>query len=498
MNIEHFIAIAPQLILSLAIVMQLLLIAFKRSQHSIAFFTVSAILLALFAHYPAIAHVNLAVTPLLFVDVFSLTLNVLILSCSLVAVWVSYGYLRSAAEFHDEYYVLLLLAVLGANILVLSNHFAAIFLGFELLSLSLVGMIGYLHLREHTLEAGFKYLILSATASSIMLLGMAFVYGATADMTLAYQTPQQQDLQLLGQAGLVLIMVGFCFKLSLVPFHTWTPDVYHGAPMPVTLMLATVSKAAMFAILIKFWLVSAIFENQTLQFLLLGIAIASMLVGNLLALTQKNIKRLLAYSSIAHMGYLIIVLAIQSQQSVAWALKSGVFYILVYIIATLVIMIYLSGRSKAHGEHDNDEWQDWQGMIWQRPLQASCLILALLSLAGIPLTAGFIGKFYLFTVAIENQLWGAIAALIVGSGIGLYYYLSIIFCIVAKPEKATEPVNKATGTNLGNFTISHATVMTMLTAIILLLGLFPDILASQLIFQSEQITVIFSEASQKF
>ncbi|TKB43427.1 NADH-quinone oxidoreductase subunit N [Thalassotalea mangrovi] len=494
MKLAQFIAIAPELILSLAIVMQLLLIALKRSQHGIAFFTMSAILLALFAHYPAMTQVNSAVTPLIYVDVFSLTLKVLILSCTLVAVWVSYGYLRSAVEFHDEYYVLLLLAVLGANILVLANHFAAVFLGFELLSLSLVGMIGYLHLRQHTLEAGFKYLILSATASSIMLLGMAFVYGATGELSLAYQVPGQQNLRLLGQAGLVLIMVGFSFKLSLVPFHTWTPDVYQGAPMPVTLLLATVSKAAMFAILVKFWLVSAIFNNETLQVLLLSIAIASMLLGNLLALTQKNIKRLLAYSSIAHMGYLIIVLAIQSQQSVAWALKSGVFYILVYILATLILMIYLAGRSKAHGVHDQDDWRDWQGMIWRRPAHGACLILALLSLAGIPLTAGFIGKFYLFTVAIENQLWGAIAALIIGSGIGLYYYLSIIFCILAKPPVTQCQTVAVSG---GSFTISHTTVMAMLTVIIIALGVFPDILASQLMFQSEQIPIIFNEAALK-
>ncbi|WOH39023.1 NADH-quinone oxidoreductase subunit N [Thalassotalea fonticola] len=479
-NLE-LLAILPQLILSLAIVLQLLLIAIKRSTLMIQAFTAISIVLAASAHYLILPAINTQSTILFYLDGFSIAISVLLLFCAFIVCLVSGRYLKVSQEVHDEYYVLLLLVTLGASLLAISNHFASVFLGLELLSIALIGMVGYLRNRRQTLEASFKYLILSATASSILLFGMAMIYAYSgnlnfhhiSDSFLAANNPQ---MQLLFNAGSVLFIVGLAFKLSLAPFHMWTPDVYQGAPAPVSMLLATVSKTAIFAVLIKFWFfsvqyVTPIGEHQLLN-VITFVAIASMLVGNLLALQQTNIKRLLAYSSIAHMGYLLIMLNVMSQQSLQLAWESGLFYLLAYCLATLLLFTFICQTSKANSEQDNDNWQHWNGLFWRAPVQAAAMMCALLSLAGIPLTAGFIGKFYIISTAVDNSAWWLLASLVIGSGIGLYYYLRIIFTLFAKADNQhLIKLNR----------LSHA-VIVGLSITILIFGILPDVISDEVRF----------------
>lgn len=472
MSSLEILAIAPQLILSLSIVLQLLLIAIKRSTRLIQWFSFISLALSASATVFSTAALNSQSTVLFFIDGFSLAVNLLVFLAAAVVIIISGKYLKFSQEVHDEYYVLLLLVTLGASILTISSHFASVFLGLELLSIALIGMIGYLRKRQQTLEASFKYLILSATASSILLFGMALIYAYSGDMSFHYinsaplagADPELANLLII---GCLLFVAGLSFKLSLVPFHLWTPDVYQGAPAPVAMMLATVSKIAMFAVLIKFWFFAQQFYQPILQMALTGIAFTSMLVGNVLALQQKNIKRLMAYSSIAHMGYLLVVLKISVISTTQFSWQAAFYYLFAYGIATLLIFTFISQTSRANLSEDNEHWDNWQGLFWQSPWQATALILAFLSLAGIPLTAGFIGKFYLLMSATSNSAWWLLSSLIVGSGIGLYYYLRIIF-VMFSPSRS--PVNVRY--NL----LSHITIL-VLCIVLLVFGIVPDFLA---------------------
>ncbi len=446
MNALELLGLAPQIIISVAIVFQMLLIAVKRSTVIIQLFTLGSLIIATLTLYITLPALDHQITRLFYLDGFSLGVNLIILSCAITVTVVSGRYLKVSQEVHDEYYLLLMLSTLGATLLTISNHFASVFLGLELLSIALVGLVGYLRQRRHTLEASFKYLILSATASSILLFGMAMLYAYSGEMSFNGLLPDtldkaRQSARILAQAGTVLVLIGIGFKLSLAPLHFWTPDVYQGAPAPVTMLLATVSKVAMFTVLIKFWFFAQHYLDQQLSLIIVGLAFTSMLVGNLLALQQTNIKRLLAFSSIAHMGYLLIVLMVTSQNSMQLAMQSALFYLMAYCLATLILFTFICETSKANTDSDADNWQHWQGLFWQSPLQATAIIFALLSLAGIPLTAGFIGKFYLLTAAVTNQNWWLLASLVIGSGIGLYYYLRIIF-VMFMPIKGGETLPK--------------------------------------------------------
>ena len=485
MSSFELLAISPQLIISLAIVLQMLLIACKRSTRLIQSFTLASILLAIASSVFSLPALNSQITLLFYLDGFSFIVANIILFCAAVVVLVSGNYLQISQEVHDEYYLLVMLTTLGALILSISYHFASVFLGLELLSISLVGLVGYLRQRRQTLEASFKYLILSATASSILLLGMAMLYAYSGDMSLnvVEQTYIEQStldssvtpsssLKFFAQAGAILLLVGIAFKLSLAPFHFWTPDVYQGAPAPVTMLLATISKVAMFSVLIKFWFLSHQFLDDSMLLIISIIAVLSMLVGNLLALKENNIKRLLAFSSIAHMGYLLILLPVISDSSIELAKQSALFYITAYALATLVLFTFICETSKSNTHSDLDDWHNWQGLFWLSPIQASAVIFALLSLAGIPLTIGFIGKFYLITSALSNQSWLLLASLVVSSGIGLYYYLRIIFMLFSKPSLNKNEVNKPE--LLINSSLSHVLLFS-LTLILLAFGIYPEL-----------------------
>ncbi|WP_114325146.1 NADH-quinone oxidoreductase subunit N [Candidatus Colwellia aromaticivorans] len=492
-------SLLPVLIVAFGIVLSLLLIAWRRSQKLILIFTITIFSVALLASFSLFVDLADAVqvTTLVKVDSYGLFAFMLVLVASIAVSVLSSMWLTHTTEVHDEFFVLLQLVVLGAGILVISDHYASLFLGFELLSIALVGLVGYSRDSEFSVETSFKYLVLSACASSFMLLGIAFIYSYSG--SLSFSTEQlmfdnMSDLSILVRnyghgdvlfyrVGFLLFMVGIAFKLSLAPFHLWTPDVYQGAPTPVTLLLATVSKIAIFIVLMKCWFSQAIFvdtksSDENMLFLMSIFAIASMLIGNALALKQQNIKRLLAYSSIAHMGYLLIVLIVISPQSVALAWQSALFYLTAYVLASISIFMTVQLTQYHHNKSELNV-DDWQGMFWQNPSLAVLIIVAILSLAGIPLTMGFIGKFYLLNVAVQAQQWWLISALIIGSGIGLFYYLRIIFVlftIVNEKNIAKELIPVS-------LTLSPAVNFSVMIVIILsvLLGIFPDLLGNLLV-----------------
>ena len=465
--------ITPQLIIAAGIVLAMLLVAWRRSQLLIANFTLVILMLSLIATINSLGVDKLSVTQLLAVDDYSRFAFILVLSASIVCVFLSKIMLKQVEDVHDEYYLLLLLVVLGAGILIVSDHFASLFLGFELLSIALVGLVGYCRKAPNAVETGFKYLILSASASSFMLLGIAFMYAQTGDLSFTQTGLENVDLtniSLLYQIGFMLFFSGVAFKLSLVPFHFWTPDVYQGASSPVAMLLATVSKCAMFIVLLKCCYTAsnlALLQHEKLFEFISWIAILSMIVGNSLALKQQSIKRMLAYSSIAHMGYLLIVVLIGDNSGLNLAWQSVLFYLTAYLLANASIFTVITLMDREREVYIDITINDWRGLFWQQPLHATLLIFSLLSFAGIPLTAGFIGKFYLVSLAASQSLWALLAALIVGSGIALAYYLPIIFSLFSQQQPSDDKSTAA-------MTLVEKFVVTLFIFIGLAIGIYPD------------------------
>jgi len=398
---------------------------------------------------------------LLILDQYALFYIGLILGATFAIAILCHGYLERHAETREELYVLLLVATLGSMVLVASSHFVSFFLGLEILSVALYALSAYLHTRRRPIEAGVKYLILAGSSSAFLLFGMALIYAQLGTMDLSRLEgllvgAQNSPLVL---AGLTFIVTGIGFKLGVVPFHLWTPDVYEGAPAPVTAFIATISKGAIFALLLRYFYTIGAQHFRAVFVLFAIIAIASMLIGNLMALLQNNVKRILAYSSIAHMGYLLVAF----EASGGMASEAVAFYLVAYFITTVGAFGVVTILSDE--ERDADTLEDYAGLFWRRPVLASIFTLMMLSLAGIPVTAGFLAKFYVVTAGASAGIWALILILVISSVIGLFYYLRIVATLYARrPEAAphAEP-----------HSIAGRYVLLALTILLIWFGVYP-------------------------
>lgn len=422
---QHFIALLPLLIAGATSVVVMLAIAWRRNHAQTYLLTVTGLVLALLAIIPALKVTPIAVTALLQVDNFALFYTGLILASTLVCVTLAHAYMEGYPGNREELYLLIILATAGGIVLVSARHLAGLFIGLEMLSVPVYGMVAYAFFNKRSLEAGIKYMVLSAAGSAFLLFGMALLYADAGTLSfsgLGTQLSASGELSQLVHLGIGMMLIGLAFKLSLVPFHLWTPDVYEGAPAPVAAFLATASKVAVFAVLLRLYQLSPAMAGGWLNDLLSLIAIASILIGNLLALTQNNIKRLLGYSSIAHFGYLLVALI----ASKGLAVEAIGVYLTTYVLTSLGAFGVVTLMSTPYKGRDCDALYEYRGLFWRRPALTAVLTLMMLSLAGIPLTAGFIGKFYIVAVGVESQLWWLLSTLVIGSAIGVFYYLRVM------------------------------------------------------------------------
>lgn len=458
---QDFFYLTPFLIIAAAPNIIMLILTIIRNIRIVYGFTLLSFISAFVSLYflmPAVPH---AIEPLFIIDTYSILFLGIILFASILITILSYIYLRHQEGEKEEFFIILLVSALGAMILVAANHFVTLFLGIETLSISLYILVAYLRTRDYCVEAGVKYLVMASVSSAFLVFGMSLVYTATGTMNfnniaMALGTPILLSPILL--AGLGMMLVGLGFKLALVPFHMWTPDVYQGAPAPVTGYIATVSKVAVLAVILRFFMNIRAFDNQALILVISLIAVLSMFTGNLLALRQNNLKRLLAYSSIAHLGYLSITLLIGTTSG----LQAAIFYLVAYMLTTLgafgVISILSSGAAR-----DAENIADYTGLFWKKPWIAIVLTLSMLSLAGIPLTAGFIAKFYLVFAGAKSGLWILVISLIINSVISLYYYLRIVTTMFSPSDEVKLPAVSI----IGNL------VLAVIVIGILLLGILP-------------------------
>jgi NADH-quinone oxidoreductase subunit N len=382
MNATDILALLPLLLIAATSVAVILGIAAKRSHALTAALTLTGLTAAFVSIGAAVPLVPRQVTSLLLVDGYALFYMGLIIASAAAVAVLSYQYFENHDGHREELYLLLLLATLGCAVLVASIHFVSFLLGLEILSVSLYAMIAYFKDREQALEAGIKYLILASASAAFLLFGMALIYADVGAME--FSSIRELSLSGSGLAlllpGIVLTVTGIGFKLGVAPFHLWTPDVYQGAPAPVAAFVATTSKSAMVALLLRYFYLSGALQYRPVFLVFSIIAIASMFAGHLLAMQQRNVKRMLAYLSIAHFGYILVAFLAGG----TLAIGAVSFYLVAYTVTILVafgIVTVLSGSGR-----DADDLEDYRGLFWRRPVIASAFTAALLSLAGIPAT----------------------------------------------------------------------------------------------------------------
>ncbi|MEE9465899.1 MAG: NADH-quinone oxidoreductase subunit N [Candidatus Neomarinimicrobiota bacterium] len=398
---------------------------------------------------------------------FSRFLNVIYLVLGGCALMVAVPYLRKTLEERGEYYALVLFATVGMMFMTKAHDLTIVFLGLELLSISLYVLVGFYRNRVSSNEAGLKYLLLGAFSTGFFLFGIALIYGSTGstdyDVISRAVTADTQLSPALTLAGFGLLLVGFGFKVALAPFHMYAPDVYEGAPTSITAFLSTGPKVAGFAALLK--LIVVVFAITTRHWwgVLWVLAALTMTVGNITAIRQDNIKRMLAYSSVAHAGYLAIGLLVGSLES-AFGM---IYYLAAYGITTMAAF----GMVAVVEQEDETalEVSSYRGLANRSPVLAAVFALALLSLAGFPPTAGFFGKFFIFSAAVnEGYIWLVVLA-VLNSLVSVYYYLRPVVAMYMHPAEDETPV-------------ALPTIMTPVTILLVLvvlgLGIFPMLLVT--------------------
>ena len=367
-------------------------------------------------------------------DPFALFFNVVIGYATGLVILLSMDYIRREGQEAGEFYILVLLSSLGMMLMASAGDLIIVFLGLETMSIALYVLTGFFRHRLEAGEASLKYFLMGAFASGFFLYGIALIFGATGSTNLdrianAVAAGAGRDPML--AIGFGLLLVGFGFKISAVPFHMWAPDAYEGAPTSITAFIATGSKAAAFASLLRVLLTSLRGAPLDWPMLMWGMAAITMTVGNVVALAQQNIKRMLAYSSIAHVGYMLVGVV------AGGSLGNGsvLFYLLVYTFTTAgafgaVLLLERNGREAV-------QLADYGGLATRHPVLAVALSVFLLSLIGIPPTAGFVGKFYLFGAAVKSgYVWLAVIG-VLNSAVAAYYYLRlIVFMYMREPEGA--------------------------------------------------------------
>jgi NADH-quinone oxidoreductase subunit N len=378
------------------------------------------------------------------VDGFSIFINALLLVSGLFGVALAYGYIKRMGLERGEYYTLLLFSIIGMMLMAQAGDLIIVFLALELLSIPLYVLSAFARPKADSEEAGLKYFLLGAFSTGFVVYGIALVFGATGSTALVNIVAAAAGgtaNTLLLTIGAALILVGLGFKTAIVPFHMWTPDVYQGAPSAVTAFMASGAKIAGFAALLRVFALAFPSLAADMTPVLAVLSALTMIVGNFVAIAQTNIKRLLAYSSIAHAGYILMAFVPYGQKGVvSTSVAAGLFYLVSYAITNFGAWAVVIALEQAEGK--GLEINDYAGLGRKYPALAAAMAIFMLSLTGIPPTLGFVGKFYLFRAAIQGQFYLLAVIGVVTSLISAYYYLRVVVTMYMRdgePETTREP-----------------------------------------------------------
>jgi NADH-quinone oxidoreductase subunit N len=431
---------APEIILSVAGTFLMVLdpLMARRFPKLFGHLSILALIAAIFGSLGAFSVAGPAFSNLLIVDGFATFFRILVLAIGILTVLASYRYLDLEKAETGEYHALILFSIAGQCLMVAANDLIMIFIGLEISSIATYVLAGYLRDDKRNNESAIKYFLLGSFATGFLLYGIALIYGITGSTQLdkirdILGTPG--NVPAFGMIGVAagLMFVGLAFKVSGAPFQIWTPDVYQGAPAPVSAFMGTAPKAAAFAIFLRIFMM--IFQQVASGWepLLWISALLSMTIGNFAALTQTNVKRMLAYSSVAHAGYVLVALAARSEIGTAAAM----FYLAAYAlmnVGAFAVVIHIAGKGERHVKIS-----DLAGLAKRQPATAALFTVFLLSFIGVPLTGGFFGKFYIFRAALHSNLvWLTVLGLL-NSAVAAYYYLRLL--VVMYMEEPGEAVN---------------------------------------------------------
>ncbi len=440
----------------------------RRSSTSAGAFSLTALFLALGASVAAGAHPGFAFSNMLVVDGFATFFRILVIVVAILTVLSSLQYLDREKANAGEYFALILFSVTGQCVMAAANELIMIFIGLEISSIATYVLAGFLRDDKRNNEAAIKYFLLGSFATAFLLYGIAWVYGVTGATNLSQirYALLSQDVSsnsvLIGVAA-ALMLVGFAFKVSAAPFQIWAPDVYQGAPAPVSAFMSAGPKAAAFAVFLRVYMTAFEPLSSRWEPFVWVSALLTMIVGNFAAITQTNIKRMLAYSSIANAGYVMVAIASRSQIGTAAAM----FYLAAYAfmnVGAFAVVTHFARQGERYVDID-----DLAGLAWKQPVTAGLFTVFLLSFIGVPLTAGFFGKFYIFKAALDGGLtWLAIAGLL-NSAVAAFYYLRILVVMYMKePGEATADLQPmAPGIGIALWGAAIAT---------LVIGVFPSLI----------------------
>jgi len=455
--------IYPEIFISLSIMFLLLLGAFKKESSGLIYNLSIVFLiftLALIFNYPPQSNVNLF-NDSYKIDYFSSFMKILTMCSGIFVLITSSRYLKIFKIFQIEYSILILCSILGMMVMISANDLIVFYIGLELQSLALYVLASFNRDQVKSSEAGLKYFVLSALSSGLLLYGCSLIYGFTGSTNFITISENINSTQFGLTFGIVFILVGLAFKISAVPFHMWAPDVYEGSPTSVTLFFAVVPKIAALTVFIRFLYVPFINMIDQWQIIIVFLSIASMIFGAVAAIGQKNLKRLVAYSSIGHMGFALAGLSSGTNEGI----QSSIIYISIYLIMNLGLFSCLFMMKRNDKYYENID--DLSGLSKNHPLISLSLLIILFSLAGIPPMAGFFAKFYVFTAVVKESMYFLAITGLLSTVIAAFYYLRIIKIIYFDPEKEKYDTD---------YNIGLKITLSLSTLLILLYFIFPSTL----------------------
>lgn len=461
-----YVRILPELVLSIfGIIVMMLdpLVDEEKSQKTLGGIAFVGTMVALFSTWYTSKSPGMAFSNTIRIDSFSIFFIFLVIAIAAVVILSSFEYMAVQRIRAGEYYALILFGVVGMSVMSSATELVLIFIGLEISSISTYILAGFRRNEAASSESSLKYFLLGSFATAFFLYGVALMFGATGstNIDVISQKLQSSPAEVLVYVAMALMFVGLGFKVAAAPFHVWTPDVYEGAPAPVVGFMSTAPKAAAFAVLLR--VVFAI--NAPGRFWFLWVAAAlSMTLGNVGALVQSNVKRLLAYSSIAHAGYLLVAFAMTTPENSITGISAAMFYTAAYAAMNVGAFTVVSHFANAGERYVTLE--DYEGLGRSSPLLAASLTIFLLSLIGIPMTGGFFAKFYVFSAALRaNLIWLTLIG-VSNSAIGAYYYLRIIVAMYMRESRKEVPVTPV------SFGVGLALALSLIAT--LYLGLLPN------------------------
>jgi NADH-quinone oxidoreductase subunit N len=465
-NASDLIRFLPETILTVMGTLMMVLdpILHRRSSHAFGHLSIATLVAAIGGAVYAYTQAGPAFGGMLMVDGFATFFRVLVLVVGILTILPSYRFLARQDAETSEYHALLIFSIAGQCMMAAANDLIIVFIGLEISSIASYVLAGYFRDDKRSNEAALKYFLLGSFATAFFLYGVALIYGSTGSVNLtsvrAVISGQNAPSPVFLGVAAALMFVGLGFKVSAAPFQMWAPDVYQGSPTPVAAFLSAGPKAAAFAVFLRIFMTAFEPIGGVWEPLVWGSALLSMTIGNFAALMQTNIKRMLAYSSIAHAGYVLVALTARSQVGTAAAM----FYLAAYAlmnIGAFAVVSYLSGRGERY-----QNIEDFSGLAQKQPLTAAMFSIFLLSLIGVPLTGGFFGKFYIFKAALESHLvWLTVLGLL-NSAVAAYYYLRLL--VMMYMREPGEAVDNAEPLSPG---LRAALILPALGT--LLLGIFP-------------------------